>query len=86
LLRPETISQVKRVNHGIVRYPGGLRADEDDWEQVLAAKDWMVDTDEFLEWCKQTGVRAMFTANFGSGTPEKAAKWVDHTNNKKKPM
>ncbi|MCL2260125.1 MAG: hypothetical protein FWC15_02075 [Fibromonadales bacterium] len=84
LLRPETISQVKRVNHGVVRYPGGLRADEDDWEQVLAAKDWMVDTDEFLEWCKQTGVRAMFTANFGSGTPEKAAKWVDYTNNKKK--
>ncbi|MCL2207686.1 MAG: hypothetical protein FWB90_06270 [Fibromonadales bacterium] len=84
LLKNETVTQVKRINHGIVRYPGGLRADEDDWEQVLGAKDWMVDTDEYLEWCKKSGVRAMFTANFGSGTAEKAAKWVDYTNNKKK--
>ena len=84
LLLPETAKQVKRVNHGIVRYPGGLRADEDDWEQVLAAKDWMVDTDEFLDWCKAADVRAMFTANFGSGTAAKAAKWVEHTNVKKK--
>jgi hypothetical protein len=83
LLKKETITQVKRINHGIVRYPGGLRADEDDWEQVLAAKDWMVDTDEFLDWCKETSVRAMFTANFGSGTPEKAARWVEHTNKKR---
>ncbi|MCL2101259.1 MAG: hypothetical protein FWH22_06050 [Fibromonadales bacterium] len=83
LLLKETVSQVKRNNHGIVRYPGGLRADEDDWEEVLAAKDWMVDTDEFLDWCKETGVRAMFTANLGSGTAEKAAKWVEHTNKKR---
>ncbi|MDR2579892.1 MAG: hypothetical protein LBC85_02730 [Fibromonadaceae bacterium] len=83
LLLKETISQVKRVNHGIVRYPGGLRADEDDWEEVLAANDWMVDTDQYLNWCKETGVRAMFTANLGSGTADKAARWVEHTNKKR---
>jgi hypothetical protein len=66
-----------------VRYPGGLRADEDHWEEILAAKDWMVDTDEFLEWCKAAGVHAMFTVNFGSGTPEEAARWVEHTNKKR---
>jgi len=83
LLRPETKTYVKRINHGIVRYPGGLRADDDHWEQILANKDWMVDTDEFLEWCKATGTSPMFTINFGTGTAEEAAKWVEHTNKKK---
>ena len=83
LLKPETKTQVKRINHGIVRYPGGLRADDDHWEQVLANKDWMVDTDEFLEWCKETGTKPMFTVNFGTGTPEEAARWVEYTNKKK---
>jgi len=83
LLKPETKTYVKRINHGIVRYPGGLRADDDHWEQILANKDWMVDTDEFLEWCKATGTSPMFTVNFGTGTAEEAAKWVEHTNKKK---
>jgi len=83
LLKPETKTYVKKINHGIVRYPGGLRADDDHWEQILANKDWMVDTDEFLQWCKETGTSPMFTVNFGTGTAEEAAKWVEHTNKKK---
>ncbi|HSQ42642.1 MAG TPA: carbohydrate binding domain-containing protein, partial [Fibrobacteraceae bacterium] len=83
LLKPETAPLVKRINHGVVRYPGGLRADDDHWEQILKNKDWMVDTDEFLEWCKKTGTSPMFTVNFGTGTAEEAAKWVDYVNNKK---
>jgi len=80
LLKDETEKAVKRINHGVVRYPGGLRADDDHWEKILENKDWMVDTDEFLEWCKKTGTSPMFTVNFGTGTPEEAAKWVKHTN------
>ncbi|NLG38534.1 MAG: carbohydrate-binding protein, partial [Fibrobacter sp.] len=72
------------VNHGIIRYPGGLRADDDHWKEILDNKDWMVDTDEFLEWLKKTGANAMFTVNFGSGTAEEAAAWVKHTNVTKK--
>ncbi|MDR2555602.1 MAG: hypothetical protein LBC64_09275 [Fibromonadaceae bacterium] len=83
LLKPETKTFVKRINHGIVRYPGGLRADDDHWEQILANKDWMVDTDEFLEWSKETGTSPMFTINFGTGTAEEAAKWVEHVNKKR---
>lgn len=84
LLKPETEKLVKRINHGVVRYPGGLRADDDHWEQILKNKDWMVDTDEFLEWCKKSGTSPMFTVNFGTGTPEEAARWVDYVNNQKK--
>lgn len=82
--KTQTAEYVKRVNHGIIRYPGGLRADDDHWKEILDNKDWMVDTDEFLEWLKKTGANAMFTVNFGSGTAEEAAAWVKHTNVTKK--
>jgi len=84
LLKDETERLVKNVNHGIVRYPGGLRADDDHWEKILENKDWMVDTDEFLEWCKKTNTSPMFTVNFGTGTAEEAARWVEYVNVKKK--
>ncbi|MBQ2559091.1 MAG: carbohydrate-binding protein, partial [Fibrobacter sp.] len=52
--------------------------------EILDNHDWMVDTDEFLEWLKKTGSNAMFTVNFGSGTEQEAAAWVKHTNVDKK--
>lgn len=84
LLKPKTAEYVKAVNHSVLRYPGGLRADEDHWEEVLEKKDWMVDTDEFLEFCEQTNTTPMITVNFGTGTPEEAARWVEHCNIKRK--
>jgi hypothetical protein len=80
LLKPATAEYVEAVNHGVLRYPGGLRADEDHWEEVLSRKDWMVDTDEFLAFCRKTGTTAMITVNFGRGTPDEAARWVKHVN------
>ncbi len=84
LLKPETEAYVKAVNHKVLRYPGGLRADDDNWQEVLAKKDFMVDTDEFLEFAKKTGNTAMITVNFGKGTPQQAAEWVEHVNVKRK--
>jgi hypothetical protein len=80
LLNPKTVEYVKAVNHSVLRYPGGLRADEEHWKEVLDKKDWMVDTDEFLDFCKQTNTTPMITVNFGTGTPEEAADWVRHLN------
>lgn len=84
LLDRKTIDQVKAVNHKVVRYPGGLRADDDHWKQVLDKKDFLVDTDEFLQWLKETGNEGMFTVNYGKGTPEEAADWVRYVNITKK--
>lgn len=80
LLKPETEKYVKEVNHAVIRYPGGLRADDDHWKEVLDKKDWMVDTDEFLGFCAKTNTTPMITVNFGKGTPEEAAAWVKHVN------
>ncbi|MBD3242159.1 MAG: carbohydrate-binding protein, partial [Chitinivibrionales bacterium] len=80
LLLPATAKYVEAVNHAVIRYPGGLRADEDHWREVLDRKDWMVDTDEFLAFCKQIDATAMITVNFGRGTAQEAASWVRHVN------
>lgn len=81
---PESLPFVKQLGLGVVRYPGGLRADEEDWQKTLRAKDNNVDTDEFLDWCEQIHCRPMFTANVGDGSPELAAAWVKHTNQTRK--
>jgi Carbohydrate binding domain (family 11) len=71
----------KALGLGVVRYPGGLRSDEEDWQKTLRAKDFNVDTDEFLSWCQgQPGCIPMFTANVGDGTPKHAADWVKYVN------
>ena len=84
LLRDETAKLVKAVNHHVVRYPGGLSSDEHHWKEVLSKKDPLVDTDEFLEFCKKSNTTAMFTVNFGSGTAQEAADWVRYVNITKK--
>jgi hypothetical protein len=73
MLKQGTVDYVKPVNHKVLRYPGGLRADDDHWQEVLAKKDFMVDIDEFLDFCKQVNCEPMITVNFGSGTSQEAA-------------
>lgn len=74
----------KELGLGVVRYPGGLLSDEEDWQKTLRAKDANVDTDEFLDWCGQHACTPMFTANVGDGTPELAASWVKYVNQTRK--
>lgn len=37
-------------------------------------------TDEYLRYCLDVDAEPMLVANFGSGTPEEAAGWVEYTN------
>jgi alpha-N-arabinofuranosidase len=37
-------------------------------------------TDEFLELCRRLGAEPYISANFGSGSPEMAASWVEYCN------
>jgi len=74
----------KQLRLGVVRYPGGLLSDEEDWRKTLAAKDTNIDTDEFLDWCEKSGCKPMFSVNVGDGTPELAAAWVKYVNQKRR--
>jgi len=80
LLDSESLPLEKQLGLGVVRYPGGLGSDEEDWQKRLKAKDSNVDTDEFLDWCAKVGCKPMFTANVGDGSPEMAAAWVKYVN------
>lgn len=80
LLDPQSVPLERALGLGVVRYPGGLLSDEEDWQKTLRAKDANVDTDEFLDWCAKVGSTPMFTANVGDGTPELAAAWVQYVN------
>lgn len=84
LLDQTTIDLAKPIKFGTIRYPGGLRSDEDHWEDILKAKDFHIDTDEFLDWLPKVQGEAMFTANVGCGTPEENARWVEYVNKKRK--
>ena len=79
-LEPVAMDRLKALHPGVLRYPGGLHSDDEDWKKTLAAKDGDVDTDEFLDWCAAVGAKPMITVNVGSGTVELAADWVRHTN------
>jgi hypothetical protein len=84
LIDLESLEVEKQLALGVVRYPGGLRADEEDWQKTLKVKDSNVDTDEFLDWCAKVGCKPMFTANVGDGSPELAAAWVKYVNQTRK--
>lgn len=84
VIDPKSLAAEKQLSLGVVRYPGGLRSDEEDWQKTLKAKDFNVDTDEFLDWCQKVNCTPMFTANVGNGTPELAAAWVKYVNQTRK--
>ena len=84
LLDPQSQPLETALGLGVVRYPGGLLSDEENWRKTLGAKDANVDTDEFLDWCGKQGCVPMFTANVGDGTPELAAAWVEYANHTRK--
>ncbi|MEN9307241.1 MAG: hypothetical protein RL173_1173 [Fibrobacterota bacterium] len=83
LIDPVALEVQKQLKLGVVRYPGGLRADEEDWEKTIKDKDFHVDTDEFLDWCGKSGCKPMFTANIGDGDAARAARWVEYVNKKR---
>lgn len=37
-------------------------------------------TDEFVDFCRQTGTEPYINVNVGTGTPEEAANWVEYCN------
>ena len=76
--RPEVVEGLKRVNPGVIRFPGGCFASFHDWRNAIGSIDsripedsyfWGdvnyndVGTDEFLQLCELLGCQAMLVVN-----------------------
>jgi alpha-N-arabinofuranosidase len=78
----------------VVRWPGGCFADVYRWENGIGPRDQrpVVDnghyknnpeshqfgTDEFLNWCEQTGMAPYINVNLGSAPLEEALRWLEY--------
>ncbi|OIQ98871.1 hypothetical protein GALL_191130 [mine drainage metagenome] len=68
-----------------LRFPGGSLSDAYHWQTNMTQDQgwngpWFSDYLEFGKLIQQLHARAMITVNYGSGTPEEAAAWVQAAN------
>ncbi|MGQ0634986.1 MAG: alpha-L-arabinofuranosidase C-terminal domain-containing protein [Planctomycetaceae bacterium] len=78
-----------------LRWPGGCYADDYHWKDGIGPRDqrpdvfkrpWQdwcandVGTDEFVALCRSLDAEPYICVNFGTGTPEEAAAWVEYCN------
>jgi hypothetical protein len=68
----------------VMRYPGGSTADTYHWQTNTIEPNntnaGPVDFDTFMGVVQKTRAQAMVTVNYGSGTPQEAASWVQYAN------
>jgi hypothetical protein len=67
-----------------VRYPGGSYADGYHWQTNTVEGGQYVapntDFDHYMTTIRATGAQPIITADYGSGTPQEAAAWVQYAN------
>jgi Cellulose binding domain/Fibronectin type III domain len=68
---------------GMLRYPGGSYGDIYNWQDNTAPGGYVApgtDFDEFMGTAKAIGAQPILIANYGTGTPQEAAAWVQYAN------
>ena len=94
-MRREVIDLAKELGPTVIRWPGGNFSSEYHWMDGVGPRTnrktvydlvWYQEesnefgTDEFAEFCRLLGGNAYLNVNFGSGTAEEAARWVEYCN------
>jgi cellulose binding protein with CBM2 domain/fibronectin type III domain protein len=68
---------------GMLRYPGGSYGDIYNWQNNTAPGGYVApgtDFDSFMGTVKTVGAQPILIANYGTGTPQEAAAWVQYAN------
>jgi alpha-L-arabinofuranosidase len=93
--RQDVIELTRRVTPTLIRWPGGWFASDYHWRDGVGMIDRRparfnrafntyttndAGTDEYIALCRKLGAEPYITINFGTGTPEEAAKWVEYCN------
>lgn len=93
--RGDVLELARELGVTIVRYPGGNFLSGYDWEDGVGPKEerpvrldlaWgsretnRFGTNEFMDWCRATGVEPMFAVNMGTRGPDEARRLVEYCN------
>ena len=93
--RTDVVREIKDLGVPIVRYPGGNFVSGYNWldgvgpkaqRPVVLDRAWnsletnQFGTNEFVEWCGLVGAEPLLGMNFGTGTVESAAAYVEYCN------
>ncbi|HZR40591.1 MAG TPA: hypothetical protein VFB12_10775 [Ktedonobacteraceae bacterium] len=67
----------------IIRWPGDSLSDAYHWQSHTFEQGWANPNntfDAFMQAAQKADVRPMITVNYGSGSPQEAAGWVQYAN------
>ena len=93
--RTDVAREIKELGVPIVRYPGGNFVSGYNWldgvgpkaqRPVVLDRAWnqtetnQFGTNDFIEWCDLVGAEPLLGMNFGTGTVEMAAAYVEYCN------
>ncbi len=80
---PATLDALTETDVRFLRFPGGSTSDDYHWESGDDAEGKphsYIDFDTFAATAVTLGSEVVITVNYGSGTPEEAARWVAYSN------
>ncbi|MDJ0389195.1 alpha-N-arabinofuranosidase [Roseomonas sp. E05] len=93
--RQDVLDLVKELAPTIMRYPGGNFVSGYDWEDGVGPVEqrprrldlaWMTTepnlfgTNEFIDWCRATGIEPMLAVNLGTRGADAARRYVEYCN------
>lgn len=94
-LRKDVMSALREMEMSVVRYPGGNFVSNYHWLDGVGPKEkrprvrelaWssietnQFGTNEFIEFCRELKIEPMLGCNFGTGTIEEVANYVEYCN------
>jgi hypothetical protein len=80
---PQVQDELQQAGIEMLRYPGGSYGDIYNWQTNTAPGGYVApgtDFDSFMGTVKKIGAQPILIANYGSGTPQEAAGWVQYAN------
>ncbi len=84
---PNTTQLLTEIENQALRFPGGSLSDVYHWQTNMSEGqtfEWATSFDEFVAVAAATRAAVYITANYGTGTPEEAAAWVNYANKVKR--
>jgi hypothetical protein len=80
---PQVQGLLQQAGVRMLRYPGGSYGDMYHWQTNTAPGGYVApgtDFDSFMGTVRKIGAQPILIANYGSGTPQEAAGWVQYAN------